>query len=263
VLILAQFLFRLSFGLAGSMAAIAHEKVTFGFFQKHLWVIMGMHTLLAVALFGSPTISVSPWLAVASAGLAYVGSVIWLYDARRLGTLLLLAVVGVTCLGAILTAQVAPSSPNPAIANAAEGHPLASALRGADPITGGLLLGTTIAAMFLGHWYLNTPTMAIAPLERLVILMGVSVGLRAVNAAGGLACYWMWIGPPSTTTLCFVALRWLAGLVGAGVVVVMTWHTLKIPNTQSATGILYVGVIVTFLGELTAQLLRSESPFPL
>ena len=43
----------------------------------------------------------------------------------------------------------------------------------------------------------------------------------------------------------------------------LTWQTLKIPNTQSATGILYVGVIVTFVGELTSQLLSRESLFPL
>jgi hypothetical protein len=36
----------------------------------------------------------------------------------------------------------------------------------------------------------------------------------------------------------------------------MTYKTLKIPNTQSATGILYVGVIGTFLGELTSLLLN-------
>jgi len=36
---------------------------------------------------------------------------------------------------------------------------------------------------------------------------------------------------------------------------ILTWQTLKIPNTQSATGILYAGVIVTFIGELTSQLL--------
>jgi hypothetical protein len=47
--------------------------------------------------------------------------------------------------------------------------------------------------------------------------------------------------------------------VGALAVVVMTWQTLKIPNTQSATGILYVGVIVTFLGELLALLLTTQS----
>jgi len=43
----------------------------------------------------------------------------------------------------------------------------------------------------------------------------------------------------------------------------MAWQTLKIPNTQSATGILYVGVMTTFLGELTAQLLSQDAAFPL
>ncbi len=42
----------------------------------------------------------------------------------------------------------------------------------------------------------------------------------------------------------------------------MSWQTLKIPNTQSATGILYVAVIVTFLGELVAHLLSQELPYP-
>jgi hypothetical protein len=43
----------------------------------------------------------------------------------------------------------------------------------------------------------------------------------------------------------------------------MTWQTLKVPNTQSATGILYAGMILAFIGELTAALLSAESPFPL
>ena len=42
----------------------------------------------------------------------------------------------------------------------------------------------------------------------------------------------------------------------------MTWQTLKIPNTQSATGILYVAVILTFLGELVSHLLSQELRIP-
>jgi hypothetical protein len=61
----------------------------------------------------------------------------------------------------------------------------------------------------------------------------------------------------------FLSLRWLSGIVGAAAVAALTWQTLKIPNTQSATGMLYVGVIVTFVGELTSQLLSAESLFPL
>jgi hypothetical protein len=46
--------------------------------------------------------------------------------------------------------------------------------------------------------------------------------------------------------------------VGTLALAVMTWQTLKIPNTQSATGILYVAVIATFLGELVALLTAAQ-----
>ena len=61
----------------------------------------------------------------------------------------------------------------------------------------------------------------------------------------------------------FVAFRWLGGLIGPAVLTVLTWYTLKVPNTQSATGILYVAVICVFLGELTSQFLSSRASYPL
>ena len=57
--------------------------------------------------------------------------------------------------------------------------------------------------------------------------------------------------------------RWLSGLVGTAVLTTMSWYTLKIPNTQSATGILYVAVICVFLGELTSQILSGSASYPL
>ena len=39
----------------------------------------------------------------------------------------------------------------------------------------------------------------------------------------------------------------------------MAWETAKIRSTQSATGILYVVVILCFLGELTSQLLLGKT----
>ena len=58
-------------------------------------------------------------------------------------------------------------------------------------------------------------------------------------------------------------LRWLSGIFGLIGIVWMTWDTLKIPNTQAATGMLYVGVIAVFLGELTSLLLSHGKPLPL
>jgi hypothetical protein len=43
----------------------------------------------------------------------------------------------------------------------------------------------------------------------------------------------------------------------------MTWYVLKVPNTQSATGILYAGVILSFIGELSSQLLSVGTLYPL
>jgi hypothetical protein len=116
--------------------------------------------------------------------------------------------------------------------------------------------------MFLGHWYLNTPTMELAPLKKLILLMAVAVASRALVCGIGLGLECQATGL-STTQLLLVGLRWISGIVGAAVLAGMAWQTLKIPNTQSATGILYVAVIATFLGELTSQLLSAGTAYPL
>ena len=61
--------------------------------------------------------------------------------------------------------------------------------------------------------------------------------------------------PTGGTATALLSLRWLAGLMGLPVLLVMSRKTLDIPNTQSATGILYVACLAAILGELTAQLL--------
>jgi hypothetical protein len=43
----------------------------------------------------------------------------------------------------------------------------------------------------------------------------------------------------------------------------MAWETARIRSTQSATGILYVVVIVCFLGDLTSQLLVARTGYVL
>jgi hypothetical protein len=146
---------------------------------------------------------------------------------------------------------------------AADGSSAATALAWLTAPTAGLLLGATLASMLLGHWYLNTPTMDLVPLRRLVLLLAGAVILRMVVCAVGLGLEVTDGIPLNTERILFIILRWLAGLVGVLALVWMTWQTLKIPNTQSATGILYVALIGTFVGELTAQLLSAESVFPL
>jgi hypothetical protein len=139
------------------------------------------------------------------------------------------------------------------------------ALELADRFTGGLLLGAVLTAMLLGHWYLNTPTMKLDPLKRLIGLLAVAVGLRmAVGLPGAwlLAAGQLPVAHGQQAWLIFLALRWLSGLVGVLALAWLTWQTLKIPNTQSATGILYAAVVLAFIGELTAQLLAAQTRYP-
>ena len=47
--ILLEFLFRLTFGVAAAMACTSSRDVTSGFFRIHLWVLLGVQTLAALA----------------------------------------------------------------------------------------------------------------------------------------------------------------------------------------------------------------------
>lgn len=252
MILLTQFLFRLAFGLTAAMAVASPRQVTSGYFRVHLYVSLGLHVLAALVAWSAPE-RFALWPPVAAAAVSYVGSVAWLYEKPRAGRLALLLVAALSLCGAWLAEAPERKS----------GDPAATVLAALDPVGGGLVLGATMAAMLLGHWYLNTPTMQLAPLRRLVLLMAAVVVARAAVCGTGLALEWSTHGTPDTARLLFLALRWAAGLVGALAVAWLAWATLKVPNTQSATGILYVGVIVTFLGELTGLLLSRESAFPL
>jgi hypothetical protein len=118
-----------------------------------------------------------------------------------------------------------------------------------------LLLGFALTSMLLGHWYLNTPTMQLTPLRRLLVCLFVTAILRAATEAGGLTSVGTLIMPGNYGTM--VVLRWLSGIVGTLALTALAWLTLRIPNTQSATGILYVVVIFVFLGELSTFWLAS------
>jgi hypothetical protein len=244
--LLAQFLLRLSFGLSAAMLAVSPRQVTSGYYRNNAYVLLGLNALAALVLWLAPPESASHvWPAAVAAVASYLGAAAWLYEKTGPG-LLALAIVAA---GSLTGATFNHPAPLSGVAEPTDW------LRLTDPAAGGAVLGVTMAAMLLGHWYLNAPGMPLAPLFRLINLMIASLVVRAALAtmshflavrAGEMFDVTQWL---------FVALRWLTGLIGAVVVAVMARETLKVPNTQSATGILYVGVIVTFIGELTSLLM--------
>jgi len=257
--ILLQFVLRLAFGLAVAMALTPPAQVTAGFYRVHAYVLMGLHVL--AALVASSLESYTATAPIVGATLSYVASIVWLNEKRRAGIVLLLLIGVAAFVGIAWGLPLFPASMS-------TGSELAGpstarlVLEWIAPVAGGLVLGTTITAMFLGHWYLNTPTMELSPLRRLIILMTVSLLLRMMVSGTGLALLLTFDAWPEKMFLSLLLLRCFSGILLPLVLAWMTWKTLDVPNTQSATGILYVGVVTTFTGELTAQLLSSQLAFP-
>ncbi len=254
--ILVQFVFRLTLGLAITMSLTSPKEVNSGFFRVHLWVLLGLATFGSLVtwsrqeLFAQPAIVTG--LAITVALLSYVGSVVWLYERVKPGMAILILI---SILTTILLLFAHPSKQ-------ADG-PVALTWLLVDILSGSMLLGSTFAAMLLGHWYLNSPSMRLEPLKWLLIVMTISLLIRVLLSGAGFGIHFTRNELTGGFTWAATAMRWLAGVLGLGAMTWMTWETLKIPNTQSATGILYVALVFVFLGELASAVLAFETPIPL
>jgi hypothetical protein len=185
-----------------------------------------------------------------AAVLAFAGSVSWWTEGA----------VGAPILTGLTTAFLLVGSLRCDLLLRGEGELTAAAWVGG--LTSALLLGSAVSAMLMGHSYLIAPSMSLTPLLRLLIVLGVALLLR--TAADGYAL-WRWTNAHDWRNLSrdaeaglWLLVRWLVGLVLPAVLTWMAWQSARIRSTQSATGILYVVVIFCFLGELTAQLLRTH-----
>jgi hypothetical protein len=242
VSLLADFAIRLSFGLIVALILTSWRDVPLRFFRIQNQVILG--TLVLAALDQARTSGPSPalWLVIAGAVVAYLATISWGLGLPRYGV-----VAGI--LGALVTGAwlvVASRS------DAGGLWSLNILSRGAS----GLLLGATLTAMLLGHYYLIAPAMTIEPLKRSLNLIGVGLVARCLLAGVGI---WVAKAGPSAsvsaghaTDATFLAMRWGLGFVGAAVSVYLARRTVEIRSTQSATGILYITSIFVLFGELTS-----------
>src|SRR6185437_9345458 len=192
MLILTQFIFRLSFGMALAMACTPARVVSSGYYRNNLYVLLGLNVLASVAArMGFSKEPLPLWPPLTAAILSYLGGVLWLYELPRPGKAALAAISAVAIVGAWMAGAAGQTA-----------SPVARALEWCDPVGGGLVLGVTMAAMLLGHWHLNAPGMSLNPLKRLVLGMGLVIALRAALAGAGLAADFAAEGP-------FALERWL------------------------------------------------------
>ena len=242
----ALFAIRLLCGTGMMLCLMPRRDVTSAFFRIMLLFQLGLGVLFGLAAAGSK------WPAVVLCGIAFCGSVAWLLERRRAGTISLALVLGISLaeLGLLVGGGRAPSSE----------------LLGKDwlalcsSLTSAATLGAALTGMLLGHRYLTAPGMPLLPLARLNLYLSVAAVLRLVVSAWALALGLEAISNVTYST--WLALRWLAGIAGPLAATWMVARILRYKNTQAATGVLFVAVILTFIGELTADLLDRVTGIP-
>ncbi len=116
---------------------------------------------------------------------------------------------------------------------------------------GALALGGSDAAMLLGHWYLVTPKLSPGPLQRAALVVVFAVVLQSALVATSVARGEL-AGIADTALFVAVAIRVGVGLLTTLGVALGAWWTARM-NTQSSTGLLYVGLGTVLAGEISAR----------
>jgi hypothetical protein len=257
---IAQFALLLMLGMSLMWGLMPRSQVTSGFFRIQMMIVMALGVLAVLTLGHLVTTDDAStqggWLLAArvAAGLAaitgYIGSVCWMLDRRPAGTVCVFLILVSTFASLILShGSLGWLATVPGL------------LLLAAHLSTAAVLGGAMTGMLLGHWYLTAPTMSIEPLKRLSVLFGAAVVMRLIVSVAG----WSLTQQPLTdgTLLTWFALRWLAGIIGPLVIAIMALQILRYRNTQAATGVLFAGVILTFIGEMSAALLYYELRVPL
>jgi hypothetical protein len=125
-------------------------------------------------------------------------------------------------------------------------------------LAGTMALGSALAALSLGHWYLVSPSMSVKPLIQLTFLC-----LGALVAQLILLPLLLFLPGPRTGSvqalfsgyLIFVGVRIVFGLLVPLAATIMAWRTARIRSLDSATGLLYIVAALVLAGEIAARTL--------
>jgi hypothetical protein len=140
----------------------------------------------------------------------------------------------------------------------------------ANALAAAFLLGSVTMGMLVGHWYLNVPGLDIIHLRRMTWLLAGSLAVRILLGMGSIAMAtptyragelspWRVAGIREAF---FFWPRVGIGLVAPAVLVFMIYRTVRIRSTQSATGLLYVAVVLVVMGEMISRFLYLSTGIP-
>ena len=132
-----------------------------------------------------------------------------------------------------------------------------------------ITIGTVTTAMLLGHWYLVVPNLSTRPLLSLLGLLGAGILLQAVLAGASLGFLAGHAGVASRHEVVaggFSLSFWMhvgAGLVLPLLVTGLAWQSTRTRSLMSATGLLYVAVLLILVGQVTGKIVFFNGNLPL
>jgi protein NrfD len=245
---LGSFLLQASAGTSLLLVFFPHRVLGKGFFALHGLIGSAFLLLSAVAFPGRETAAGSA-LALAPLVL-YTLLVRWQPPPRAIPWLVVSASIQIAILASV-SRTTAPGW---------------SGWVFAGNLLGGLLFGSVLLTMNLGHWYLVSRTLPLSLLFRAAIAFAVLAGGRAIyllvaaiadpNPAG-------WEALTSLDRdLLFFLFRVLWGIAGPVALSYYVFQTSKMRSNQAATGLLYVALIFVLIGELLSSYLTVLTRFP-
>jgi hypothetical protein len=110
------------------------------------------------------------------------------------------------------------------------------------------LMGAVTNAMLLGHWHLNQPKLGTKPIARVVVALWGAVGLYVVTAAMMTV-----LSSSGGGVKLLAAVTALAFAVFAGVLTAPVHHLVHTRSIMSATGILYLEILLCFVAVFTGS----------
>ncbi|HVR28170.1 MAG TPA: hypothetical protein VMS86_01435 [Thermoanaerobaculia bacterium] len=256
-------------GSLSTLFWIPEDDLGRGYFQMNALIVLGLLALVwAVVLlppldpFGAPGAG-RLLLASGTAGSALYYGAIFRERWRASRWAAALALAG--CAGALVLATRH-------LIHLATPLPYRDPLAVAGLLTSALLLGWSLIAMLLGHWYLVAPRLTFRHLVVFCwVLLGAVVLRLAVLGATLAAAIsvdelvephpWRVLTSVQGQGMFFwFRLAW--GLLIPLALAVMSLHCARQRSNQSATGILYVLVVGTTIGEITAYYLAVTTGIP-
>jgi len=274
---IALFVLKLSAGITLMWWLMPRREVTDGFFRIQMRVVLGLAVLAILLLSQTGTWDVQAisgnssmatdvsiqatesvdssaaetwrWmqcLQIGLAVLAYFGSVFWALGRRLPGNLCIHLMVLVSCGSVLLHSLRVPCT--------------CVWLQVLSDVSSSAVCGSVLTAMLLGHWYLTTPTMSTRPLYWFNGMIAAAAGMRLIATVTAVATEGLAL--PGLTHWIWFSIRCIGSIVVPFILAVVVWRVLRYRNTQSATGILFAGLIIVLMGEMSGALLERDLQIP-